>query len=215
MAGLLTGLLAYSVVSTPAVSNPTATGVRLRTLCHVARVYNGLHMAQDQLCAPYGGPSSPTELQPLSRSLMRDSISLARSLRSLSEFDAAPPLAVSNTKSLDGLKAESAALHATIIKQDAELSVLQAEGGVTSCSDRAREMFAMLDSNSDGKVGLEEFIERATLLTAVPQEKLHGTLEGRFQVADLNRDGSLDFDEFATMLSTLSGVTRTQHSFFT
>jgi len=204
MAGvLLTSLLACGALSTLAVSSPTVTGVRLRTLCHVARLYNGLHTAQEQLCTPAGGLSSPQELQPLSSALVRDSISLARSLRSLSEFAAAPPLAMSNIKSLDALKAEAAVLHARIIKQDAELDILGAEGGITSSPDRAREMFAMLDSNSDGTVGLEEFVERATLL-AVPQEKLHGTLEERFQVADLNRDGSLDLDEFSTMLSTLS-----------
>jgi len=203
MVGMLLHGLLFCTVPTRYGSTPTATGMRLRSLCNVARVCNGLYAVQDQLCQAGGEMPLPSGLEPLSGALVRDSVVLARSLRALSRSPAVQPL-LPAPPSLDVLNAEAVSLHARIGKLDAELEIVEAEGGLTSSSERVREMFALLDSEGNGRINLEEFLERATLLTPVPQEKLRGTLEERFGVADVNKDGSLDFDEFSSMLSTLS-----------
>jgi hypothetical protein len=177
--------------------------MRLRSLCNVARVCNGVYAVQDQLCEPGGELPRPSGLEPLSGALVRDSVVLARSLRALSRSPAVQPRLLPTPPSLDVLNAEAVSLHSRIGKLDAELQILETEGGPTSSSARVREMFALLDSEGDGRINLEEFLERATLLTPVPQEKLRGTLEERFGEADVDKDGTLDFEEFSSMLSTL------------
>ena len=97
---------------------------------------------------------------------MGESVSLARSLRALTAAGEEPS---APTSSLHELRAEASILHAAVAKQQAELEILEEEAELTSCTDRARSMFELLDANSDGTVDMDEFVERATLITPVPQ----------------------------------------------
>lgn len=169
---LVLGLWAALAVAPPPRVYTPARRVQLRTLCQMARVYGSLHGACDQLTMAGGGESvAPAELQPLSSTLVRDSVLLARSLRALSALPSpsSPPLP--RPPSLDELKAEATALHAEVVKQEAQLAMLEEEAEITSSKNRAREMFDLLDSDKDGSINLEEFVERATLITPLPQQK--------------------------------------------
>ena len=192
-------------LSTLVHSGSTANhAVRLRSLCNLAKVAHTLAETRQQLDNLEQTPTQPDPhlLERLSADLQKGAEDVAQSLSDLG--DATIYVNVSQVQPLHKLREEASTLHAKVEKQHQQLQDLQRDALVVSCTERAREMFTLLDTNQDGVLQLEEFVQAASLLTPVPKEKLSGTLEARFKLADVGGDGNLDFDEFAALLSSLS-----------
>lgn len=108
--------------------------------------------------------------------------------------------------SLKALTAQASRLHQTVEEERQLMLVLEEEE--SGAATRTREMFESIDINGDGDIQFDEFEAAAAALlnvNVVTEEKVQLELRSRFEEADRDRSGSLCYEEFVNLMSSLKG----------
>lgn len=182
------------------------TAMMLRMLCQVARVEKGMAAVttwRKGLVQPTGFRAA--DMQQMSsilndfNELLAPISTLQAMSKNMSTMMGSMPNSIST---MGALKQELANLHIEAVRQEDEIKALEEEARFASNTTRAREIFELLDTNQDGALDLDEFIQRAKILQAIPLPP--EILSEIFAKGDADQDGRLDFEEFEVMLTTMS-----------
>ena len=109
-------------------------------------------------------------------------------------------------RTLQTLQSQASDLHVQVDEQREQLELFRGEEMGT---ERVQQVFDAIDVKGDGMVCLEEFTKASSTLLAtsfgLSGEALGIELKNRFERADVDKNGTLDFQEFQGFVRDLRG----------
>ena len=197
-----------------AMSASRASPMALRALRDLALTSSKVMALQEaMLPLAQGGWMPDATLSNLASSLAADSSDLTASLDTLalsvsrlSSMENARPVPETETppQTLKSLQGSAVRLHRQVERQRDLLLLLDTR----STDETTRAAFAELDKDTNGQLELAEFLEGAAELGIGSEADLRAQLERRFRMADVDGSNSLDYAEFASLITALREESR-------
>jgi hypothetical protein len=187
---------------------PLARQQQLLMLRDIAQVKQNLAKAEEVVVA--GGVADTASLF---ASLQQGTKDLVSNLRRFDEpmIEAQPESSRLQTtcrwgRTLQTLQSQASDLHVQVDEQREQLELFRGEEMGT---ERVQQVFDAIDVKGDGMVCLEEFTKASSTLLAtsfgLSGEALGIELKSRFERADVDKNGTLDFQEFQGFVRDLRG----------